>query len=83
MDASKSQRLTGDERSTIDAAVKETVAWFEASHESAELLELEQKADELQDKCKLIMTNYYKKNNSFEDEDSQDDAHDELWFIYV
>ena len=33
----------------------------------------------MEDKCKNIMTNYYKKNNAFADDDKEDDTHDELW----
>lgn len=41
-------------------------------------MDIEAKQTELEDKCKNIMTNYYKKNNAFADDDKEDDTHDEL-----
>lgn len=77
LDANKSQRLTPEERTVIDQAIKETSTWFEANQHNAELLEVEQKQTDLEDKCKVIMTNYYKKNNAFAD-DAEENTHDEL-----
>lgn len=43
MDKNKSQRLTSEERETIDAALKDADAWVEASLHDAELMEVEAK----------------------------------------
>lgn len=43
MDKNKSQRLTPEERSTIDSAIKDADAWYEANGKDGELMEIETK----------------------------------------
>jgi heat shock protein 5 len=43
MDANKSQRLTPEERTVIDQALKEATTWYEANQHNAELVDIEHK----------------------------------------
>ncbi len=57
--------------------MKDAEAWYEAQGKDAELMDIESKTQELEGKCKIIMQNYYRKSNSFSEEE-EDDSHDEL-----
>jgi len=55
MDKNKSQRLTQEERTTIDEAIKDADQWYEANAKEAELMDIETKQQDLEAKCKVIM----------------------------
>jgi len=51
-------KISSDDRATLEAAIKETTEWVER-HDSAEKEEFESKLKELESKCQPIMMKIY------------------------